>query len=270
MQKRQIDRKQYFEELAVTSKDFYLPYIRRFTEVNSTTRILEVGCGEGGNLLPFAQIGCSVTGVDMSPSRIVQAKEFFAEHDAEGTFINCNFLETETPTKESDKYDIVLMHDVIEHIDQPFKVSFIQHVRAFMKANGVFFCGFPAWQMPFGGHQQICKGFASHVPFIHLLPLFLYKAVLKMSGEGEGCVNELLSIRRSKMTIEAFNRLIGKCNLRTINCRLWLINPHYLKKFGLKPRRLNSIVSHIPYLRDFFSTSCFYMLTKKKVINSKQ
>lgn len=263
MQKRQINRKQYFEELAVTSKNFYLPYIRQFVAVTPETRVLEVGCGEGGNLLPFAQLGCEVKGVDISPQRIVQAREFFAEHDVAGTFDNCNFLETEAPLEDKDKYDIVLMHDVIEHIEPPMKEQFLKHIQDFMRPDGIFFCGFPAWQMPFGGHQQICRGFASYIPFIHLLPVPLYKCLIKMSNHDEGCERELMSIRHSKMTIEAFNRLTDKCSYKVLDRILWFINPHYLPKFGLKPRRLSFLISPVPYVRDFFSTSCFYLLQKK-------
>ena len=39
--------------------------------------------------------------------------------------------------------------------------------------------------MPFGGHQQIAKGFVSRVPFIHLLPENIYAKLLRISGESE-------------------------------------------------------------------------------------
>ena len=61
MQKRHTDRKMYFRDLEITSKEFYISYLSDFTELTSKSRILEVGCGEGGNLVPFAQLGCKVT-----------------------------------------------------------------------------------------------------------------------------------------------------------------------------------------------------------------
>ena len=30
-----------------------------------------MGCGEGGNLVPFAQLGCRVTGIDIAECRII-------------------------------------------------------------------------------------------------------------------------------------------------------------------------------------------------------
>lgn len=66
MQARHLDRKTYFEDSAITSSLFYLPYIRKFHPITSCSKILEIGCGEGGNLKPFANIGCRVFGVDMA------------------------------------------------------------------------------------------------------------------------------------------------------------------------------------------------------------
>ena len=57
MQKRHLDRHLYFTELATTSREFYIDYVNRHFPRTPDNRILEVGCGDGGNLLPFAEIG---------------------------------------------------------------------------------------------------------------------------------------------------------------------------------------------------------------------
>lgn len=55
MQQRHIDRYSYFNELAITSRDFYIDYLEKFVAIKRGMNILEIGCGEGGNLLPFAE-----------------------------------------------------------------------------------------------------------------------------------------------------------------------------------------------------------------------
>ena len=73
MQKRHTNRERYFEEQAQTTRNYYIPYIKEYTG-NLPNKVLEVGCGEGGNLLPFAELGCDVIGIDIAASRIEQHK----------------------------------------------------------------------------------------------------------------------------------------------------------------------------------------------------
>ena len=85
MQERHLNRMQYFREQANTSRDFYVGYVNRFSHVNPGSRVLEIGCGEGGNLLPFAESGCKVTGVDIDSHRIQQSQYFFELSGASGS-----------------------------------------------------------------------------------------------------------------------------------------------------------------------------------------
>ena len=261
MQRRHTDRATYFTESAVTARSHYLPYIEQFKSITGRERILEIGCGEGGNLFPFAQLGCDVTGIDLSSSRIKQAKELFLTHDNHGTFTIGDFFQLPPPDQETEKYDVILLHDVIEHIAD--KVRFLSYARRFLKSHGVIFIAFPTWQMPFGGHQQICRNrFCAHLPFIHLLPNVLYTRILRLAHEKEETINELLDIKSCRTPIELFENRLRICRYRIVNRQLWLINPHYQQKFGLSPRKLPPFISHIRYLRNFISTSCFYLLIK--------
>ena len=70
MQDRYTDRRLYFNELAQTSREYLIGYIGRFRELANTGRVLEIGCGEGGNLLPFADMGIDVVGIDISKGKI--------------------------------------------------------------------------------------------------------------------------------------------------------------------------------------------------------
>ena len=64
--------------MAQTSREFYIDYLRKFKNVGAGTRVLEIGCGEGGNLLPFAEAGCRVTGIDLATNKIENAKEYLS------------------------------------------------------------------------------------------------------------------------------------------------------------------------------------------------
>ena len=233
------DRKQYFDQLAATSRKYYIPYLSEYMKIGEGVNVLEIGCGEGGNLLPFAQAGCSVLGVDLSEDKIRAAEQFFAGAGVQGRFLASDIF----AVKELEgQFDLILCHDVIEHIGD--KEEFMRRVRAYLKpGTGLAFIAFPAWQMPFGGHQQMCTNRRlARLPYFHLLPAGMYRR------------------KRTATPIELFERLLRRSGLQKIDRRLWLINPHYEVKFGLRPRRLPRLMGGIPWLRNFYTTSCFYLL----------
>lgn len=260
MQERHTNRLQYFKELAATTEKYILPFIEKIKPLTPDMRVLEIGCGEGGNLLPFVRRGCHVVGCDMSETRINEARLFFQDEPAERIRLIASdvFLLKEM----YHQFDIILIHDVIEHIEE--KRSFMEHVKDFLAPGGVLFVGFPAWQMPFGGHQQTChSAVIAHWPFIHLLPNTLYVGLLKMFGESVDKVDELLQIKRSRTSIECFREFSSRAGYTIVEELFYFINPHYEVKFGLSPRRLSRCLAKIPYVRNFFTTSCFYMLQLK-------
>lgn len=236
-----------------------MPYIGQFKTLGCDSRILEIGCGDGGNLLPFAQMGCYSLGVDIAEGRIADARQFFENYGVRGDFIASDvFL-----LKELEGYfDVIICHDVIEHIGD--KQRFLSLLSGLLSKDGLIFMSFPAWQMPFGGHQQICHNrVVCHLPFIHLLPSMMYQLLLKVAGEDDTCIKELLSIKETRCPIELFERTLKTvCTLTVSDRTLWLVNPHYETKFGMHPRRLSRWLAGIPYVRNFFTTSCFYILEK--------
>lgn len=256
MQERQVNRLQYFKELALTSEKYFVPYIVQFKKLFKGMRVLEIGCGDGGNLVPFAQRECSVTGVDLSPSRIDTAQRCFAELGLSGAFLAADIF---TVKELEHQFDLIICHDVLEHI--PDKLAFVENLGKYASPGGVAFMSFPAWQMPFGGHQQICRGkVLSHLPFYHILPRSLYKAMLKMGNEPDDVIAELMNIKSTRCPIEKFERIVRKLHMQVMDRRFYFINPHYEVKFRLKPRRLTPLIGSIPWVRNFFTTSCFYIL----------
>lgn len=256
MQQRQLNRRLYFNELATTSEKYFVPYLRRYVRIGGGTKILEIGCGDGGNLLPFAKLGCTVVGCDIADVRINDARRFFEEENVAADFIASDAFLLKDLEKQ---FDLIICHDVIEHIHD--KYAFMAKCKNLLKPQGVLFMSFPAWQMPFGGHQQICKGrLLSHLPFFHLLPNAVYEKILKIGKEDFGCIKELMSIKQTKCPIELFQDVLIKEGYKVEHRIAWFINPHYEVKFGLKPRKLSAIIDNLPYIRNFFTTSSFYVL----------
>ena len=259
MQERHKDRKIYFQEQVQTSRTFYLDYVRRHMMLSASSRVLEVGCGEGGNLLPFAEMGCHVAGVDIKDEQVERACRFFSEAGLSASFVASDFMALPAPETDDERFDVILVHDVIEHIEPPHKYQFVGHLKDFMRPDARVFFAFPAWQMPFGGHQQICHSRISRLPYIHLLPVPLYRGLLRMTHESEATIAELLSIKRAKMPVERFERLVRRSGMTIEDKTYWLINPHYQQKFGLRPRGEVWPFTKCVWLRNFYTTSAWYM-----------
>lgn len=256
MQKRHLDGKLYFDELAYSTKKYIIPYIDEYYPVSQDMKVLEIGCGAGGNLFPFLEMGCEVTGFDLNKPRIAEARKIL---DADNNKKVHLFSEDVFKVSGLGKFDIILVRDVIEHI--PDKKHFFAHIKEFMKDDGIVYFAFPAWYMPFGGHQQLCKNkLLSHLPFYHILPKPIYKAILSAFKENKGTIDELMSIKDCRITIEQFRKFAKENGYNVFQETLYFINPHYEIKFNLKPRKLSPVIAKIPFVRNFFTTGCFFII----------
>lgn len=259
MQERHIDRQKYFNEQAYTTKKYVIPFIESVISINENTSVLEIGCGEGGNLKPFADLGCNTIGIDILEGKINNAKRFFADHKnvSKITFIANDIYNEEAITE---KFDVIFMRDVLEHIHNQEK--FLHYAKRFLKPNGKFFLGFPPWQNPFGGHQQMCKSkLLSKLPYWHILPMSIYKGIMKMFGENKSVIEGLVEIKDTRISIERFKRIIKKENYKVDKVKFYFINPNYEIKFKLKVREQSKIFSSIPYFRNYTITTCYYLIS---------
>ncbi len=262
MQERHKERDRYFAEQSYTTEKYVIPFIEKIVPVEKDTEVLEIGCGEGGNLKPFLDRGCKVTGVDILDSKIENAKKFFHHHKNRKRLLLIASDIYSPPPKLVKEYDLIVMRDVLEHIHDHEK--FLNYVKKFLKPGGCFFLGFPPWQNPFGGHQQMCHShILSKTPWFHLLPGRLYPGLMKIAGEPPVRIEELLEIKDTRITIEKFERIIKRENYQIEKKAFWFINPNYEIKFTLKPRKMNKLISSVPYFRNFLITTCYYILSKK-------
>lgn len=222
--------------------------------------ILEIGTGEGGVLLPFAEKGCFCVGVDLDQKRIDIANSVLSEQVAAGRmeFINQNVYDEAFLQRFRNFFDVIILKDVIEHI--PEQERFVPYIKSFLKPGGVIFFGFPPWYMPFGGHQQVADGkLASKLPYYHILPRPLYKGLLQLMGE-KNKIKELLEVYDTRISIERFERIVRNSGMKVLHKQHYLINPIYKYKFGLEPRKQWAPVTHIPFLRNFVTTCVYYAI----------
>lgn len=255
------DRKRYYQIQVDNCKKYVLPFIEEKFAVKPGMRVLEIGCGEAGVLKPFLDKGCTAVGVEFDLPRLELANEMLQQEVTAGkiSFIGKDIYLVDADKELGGRFDIIILKDVIEHIyDQP---KLIAEMQRFLLPNGCIFFGFPPWQMPFGGHQQICRNkWLSKLPYYHLLPRSIYKWILKKNNEN---VAELMEIWDTKISIEKFERIAKQTNYNIINKTHYLFNPIYEYKFNMKARKQLPVLRRIPWLRNFFTTCVYYLIQPK-------
>ena len=152
MQDRHKDRQVYFKEQGDTTKKYVIPYVSSMMKLDENARVLEVGCGEGGNMTPFLDLGCETVGVDISATQIEKAQEYLSSNNYSKFKVVAQDI-YDTTAADIGTFDLIFLRDVIEHI--PNQEKFFEEIGKFLKPSGVIFFGFPPWRMPFGGHQQM-------------------------------------------------------------------------------------------------------------------
>src|ERR1700736_6426623 len=91
--------------------------LRRWLDVKPGTRVLDVGCGVGRWSRLLAARGAQVTGVDLSPTMIDEARRRAAHAGLAG---RCRFLVQDSAALDAGApFDLVLGVTVLQHILDP-------------------------------------------------------------------------------------------------------------------------------------------------------
>jgi len=252
------DRRRYFDIQKLNTEKYVIPFIEKEMTIKPGFRVLEIGCGEAGVLLPFLVRGCVAVGVELDTPRLVMANEMLKEFVDTGKvkFVGKDIYKVDADSELGGTFDLIILKDVIEHIHDQKKL--IAEMKRFLNPGGAIFFGFPPWQMPFGGHQQMTKNkWLSKLPYYHLLPRPIYKWLLKKYDEP---VDALLEIRDTGISIEKFERIVKQTGYKIATFTHYLLNPIYEYKFGWKAKEQLGLIKSIPYIRNYFTTCVYYLI----------
>lgn len=96
----------------------------------ASTKILDIGCGNGSFLSTLSKYNLDLTGIDMDPVAINAAKK----NTQNARFLTRSIDELITDTDHIGQYDVVCIFEVLEHQDNP--VEFLEKICILLKKKG--------------------------------------------------------------------------------------------------------------------------------------
>ncbi len=115
-------------------------------QLPASSRILEVGCGTGGNLEMLARFG-EVSALEMDPT----ARDLAMKSTGQRYVIKAGCCPLDIPFKDG-QFDLICMFDVLEHIERDEET--LKALHRLLKPNGQLFITVPAYQWLFGQHDR--------------------------------------------------------------------------------------------------------------------
>lgn len=256
------DRARYFEHQCQVTADYVIPFVELSGALPGAGRVLEIGCAEAGVLKAFLDRGLTAVGVDRNGGRLERGKTLLSDAIRDGrlTLLHQDAQDLLEHERFRSYFDLIVLKDVIEHVeDRPALFAVMARL---LRPGGRVFMSFPPWQMPFGGHQQICRSWLlSRLPYVHLLPERAYRRVLTAFSEKPARIESLMATYRTGLASAELPSIAANAGYTVLSERLYLLNPMYAYRFGIEPRVQAPWLAAQTKFRDFVTTCAYYTLT---------
>jgi SAM-dependent methyltransferase len=243
----------HFSEQEKHTRDYLLPYFRRYIPGFNGFRVLEVGCAEGGFLNQLNLAGIDVYGLELEASRVEIARRLVPQVDVQVGDIT----DPAVPARYGTPFDLIVMRDVIEHIPERDKV--FTNLSRLLKSGGLLYITFPPKYSAFAGHQQNARSLIKQIPFFHLLPRSGIRKTGTWLKENPLLIDQIITNYQCGLTIHKFEILCHTYGFYIHIRDLFFSRPVFKTRFGWPiipfPR--------LPLVKEFMATGCEYLLQKE-------
>lgn len=143
MNRKQIWNKEYGAESKLLTKSLepqvfirrLFKFLKKRGVAFSATRILDLGCGNGRNLIFFSKHGSSGVGIDISDKAIAMAKKNSLNTELDFQVGNIG----ETLVFQDDSFDLALDITASNALNEAERLVYLSEVRRVLKPDGYFF-----------------------------------------------------------------------------------------------------------------------------------
>lgn len=239
-------------------KEFIAPYLLQAGVFKQGSSAAEIGSAEGGVLaaLKYAGAGKALA-TDIHRERLAYGKDIADRAGVDIDFQYHNILDDEIPADWIDYFDVVILRDVIEHLEGTSEA--LGRIRKIIKPGGCLYLTFPSYYSAFGGHQHTVANILGKLPFVHLLPDPLFYAFLK--GGRENDIWEVKRLQKIKLTPKKLISAAHAEGYEIYSEDHYLLRPVFKMKFGLPSLKLG-FLKNIPYATTFLSLEASFILRK--------
>ena len=237
-------------------KEVIVPYLTSIGAFKPGFKVAEIGSAEGGVLASFVEKGATeALGTDIIDVRLELGKKINEIIGINIEFNNHNIVEEEVPEKWSQKFDLVLLRDVIEHLDNT--ETALKNIKKIIKPGGFLYVTFPPYYSPFGGHQHTLNNFWGKLPYLHYLPDSIFNKFISSGRKND--IVEVKRLRNIRLTPNKFKNAFQNAGFSVENKDFYLLRPVYKMKFGLPSLKLSGL-TFLPIVQNVFSMEASYLL----------
>lgn len=107
------------------------------SQSNQKNRILEIGCGTGRILKTFLEIGCSITGIDLSKEMLAIAEKKLSKYIINGELKLFSHDFSKSPLNEKYDYVMITYYTFNYLLNSKKQLKFLKNVYETMKTNAL-------------------------------------------------------------------------------------------------------------------------------------